>query len=112
MRHYEKKGHIQKHMSLAPFATGLSGKKSANQMRLKTDLILSRYIRRQVKQNTPVDTKEIMETAKEIYCGVTKKLNVETLFVFIASKGWVDNFLARHYVKIVTILGEAASGDR
>ena len=53
-----------------------------------------------------------METVKEIYCGVAKKLNVEIPPVFFTSKGWVDGFMARHNVKNVTISVEAASGDR
>ena len=52
-----------------------------------------------------------MEIAKEIYCGEVKKLNVETPPVFLASKGWVDKYMARYNVKIVTSSGEAASGD-
>ena len=56
-------------------------------MVLKTERSLIRYIERQAKQNTPVDTTEIMETAKEIYCGVAKKLNVEIPPVFLTSNG-------------------------
>ena len=59
-----------------------------------------------------MDTKEIMETAKKMYCVVAKKLNVEISPMFLASKVWVDKFMARHNVKILTTSGEAASGDR
>ena len=59
-----------------------------------------------------MDTKETMEIAKEIYCVVSKKLDVKTPPMFLASKGWVDRFMARYNVKNVTISGETASGDR
>ena len=62
---YLKKKNIQKHTSLALSAAGSSAKRSANQALIKTEQMLSGYI--------PVDTKEIIETAKEINCGVAKK---------------------------------------
>ena len=81
-------------------------------MQSKCYLRLSRYVERQVKRNSLVDTKEIMETAKEIYCGVAKKLNVNSQLVFLTSNGRVDKFTARHNVKNVIRSGEAVSVDR
>ena len=101
-----------RNMSLVLSAAGLSAKRSANQVLLKIKQLLNRYIKRQAKRNTPIDTKEIMETAKEIYCGVAKKLNVETPPMFLTSKGWLDRFMAKHNVKVVKIPVETASGDR
>ena len=53
-----------------------------------------------------------MDTAREIYAGLAKKLGVQQPSVFLASKGWVDKFMSRHKVRSVKISGEAASGDK
>ena len=86
-------------MSFAPSAVG----SSANEVLFKTEQLLSRNIKRQVKWNTPVDTKEIMETAKKIYYDAAKKLSVETTPVFLVSKGWTNKCMARHNVDNVII---------
>ena len=51
------------------------------------------------KRNLVVDTKEAMDTAKEIYKGVAAKWGIQQPPVFFASKGWYDRFLGRRKIK-------------
>ncbi|XP_076030751.1 distal antenna-related isoform X1 [Oratosquilla oratoria] len=52
-----------------------------------------------------------MATAKVLYKGVAIKMGIQQPPLFLASKGWLDRFMARHKVKSKVISGEAASAD-
>ena len=69
---YLKKDHIKAHMNLASGTAGHNAVRSSNHV-LKTEQLLSKYFDRMAKRNLPVDTKEAMDTAKEIYKGVAAK---------------------------------------
>lgn len=108
---YLKKDHIKAHMNLASDTAGHNAVRSSNHVLLKTEQLLSKYFDRMAKRNLAVDTKEAMDTAKEIYKGVAAKWGIQQPPVFFASRGWFDRFLARRKIKNVKISGEAASAD-
>uniref|UniRef100_UPI00358F3FBF tigger transposable element-derived protein 1-like n=1 Tax=Myxine glutinosa TaxID=7769 RepID=UPI00358F3FBF len=109
---YQNRDHIKAHMNLALSEAGAQAMQSRNQLLLKTEQLLGRYLERQAKRNLVIDTREIMNTAKDIYAAVARKMGVQQPPVFLASKGWVDKFMSGHKVKSVKISGEAASGDK
>uniref|UniRef100_UPI00358ECFDF tigger transposable element-derived protein 1-like n=1 Tax=Myxine glutinosa TaxID=7769 RepID=UPI00358ECFDF len=109
---YQNRDHIKAHMNLASSEAGAQAMRSRNQLLLKPEQLLGRYLERQAKRNLAIDTREIMDTAKDIYAAVARKMGVQQPPVFLASKGWVDKFMSRHKVKSVKISGEAASGDK
>ena len=96
---YRKKDHIKAHMNLVSDTAGYNAVRSSNHVLLKTEQLLSRYLDRMAKRNLAVDTKEAMDTAKEIYKGVAAKWGIQQPQVFFASKGWFERFMARHKIK-------------
>ena len=108
---YQKREHIKNHMKLASSEAASNAYRSRNQVLLKTEQLLGRYLDRQAQRNQFVETREVMDTAKEIYVGVARKMGVEQPPLFLASKGWVDKYMACHKIRSKLITGEAASAD-
>ena len=98
-------------MRLSSSAAASNVKRSHNQVLLKSEQILGRYMDRMAKRNQTVDTHDLMDTALDIYKRVAAKLGVQQPPLFLASKGWVDKFMKGHKVKSSAISGEAASAD-
>ena len=71
---YQKREHIKNHMKLASSEAASNAYRSRNQVLLKTEQLLGRYLDRQAQRNQLVETREVMDTAKEIYVGVARKM--------------------------------------
>lgn len=109
---YQKREHIKEHMKLSASEAGTQALRSRNLVLLKTERLLGQYLDRQARRNKAVDTRDIMDTAQEIYEGLAVKMGVQQPPVFQASSGWVQKFKARHNIKSCVISGEAASADQ
>ena len=62
---YQKREDIKTHMKLSSSEAAYQALRSRNQLLLKTEQLLGRYLDRQAKTNLSVDTREIMDTAKK-----------------------------------------------
>ncbi|MPC56530.1 hypothetical protein E2C01_050492 [Portunus trituberculatus] len=70
--------------------------KSANRVLVKTEQLLQRYLDTMARQNLAVDTREVMDVAKEIYEGVARNWGIQKLPMFLPLKGWFERFTKRH----------------
>ena len=109
---FQKRDQIRAHMRLASSAGASSAKRSGNRVLLKTEQLMWRYINKQARRNKLVDTRDLVDTALDLYARVAVKLGIDNPPVFVASKGWVNKFQKRQKVKSVKASGEAASADR
>ena len=109
---FQKRDQIRAHMRLASSAGASSAKRSGNRVLLKTEQLMWRYINKQARRNKMVDTRDLVDTALDLYAHVAVKLGIDNPPVFVASKGWVNKFQKRQKVKSVKASGEAASADR
>ncbi|KAK3884887.1 hypothetical protein Pcinc_010861 [Petrolisthes cinctipes] len=108
---YAKREYIRNHIRMSNSEGALNVKRSRNQVLLKTEQLLGRYMDRMARRNESVDTKDIMDTALDIYGRVARKLGVQQPPLFLASKGWLDKFIRRQKVTSKVLSGEAASAN-
>ena len=81
-------------MNLTSDTDGHNAVQSSNHVLLKTEQLLSKYFDCMAKKNLPVDTKEAMDTAKEIYKGVAAKWGIRNHQYFLHLKvGLTDSRL-------------------
>ncbi|KAG7178217.1 putative Tc5 transposase DNA-binding domain-containing protein 2, partial [Homarus americanus] len=99
--------HIVKHMELAQTNALAQARRSPNQLLTKTDQLLVRYVQKQGRRNMAVETRDLMDTAKQLYQKLARKWEVASPPAFNASKGWIENFKSRHQVRNVKISEEA-----
>ena len=99
---YQKREQIRAHMRLAPSAGASGAKRSSNRVLLKTEQLMWRYINRQAKRHKTVDTRDLMDTALDMYERVAVKLGVDNPPEFVASKAWINKFKNRQKLKQIT----------
>ncbi|KAG7160090.1 putative Tc5 transposase DNA-binding domain-containing protein 3 [Homarus americanus] len=58
---------------------------------------------KQGRRNMAVETRDLMDTAKQLYQKLARKWEVASPPAFNASKGWIENFKSRHQVRNVKI---------
>ncbi|KAG7156225.1 Tigger transposable element-derived protein 1-like 45 [Homarus americanus] len=83
-----------------------------NQLLLKTEKLLVRYLVRQARRNMAVDTRSVKEYARELYIAVARKMGTTEPKPFNASSGWLQRFKIRNKITNINIGGEEASADR
>ena len=103
---YQKHEHIMSHMKLASSEAASQALRSCNQVLLKTEQLMGRYLDRQARRNHAVKICDVMDAAKEIYAGVARTMGFQQPPLFLASKGWVDKFMLQHKVTSNQISGE------
>lgn len=100
---YQKREHIKNHMNIAASKAASQALHGHNQLFLKTEQLSGRYLDRQAERNMAFVAHEIMDTAKAIYSGLARKLCVCSNHQSLASKGWVDKFMAHHKIECENI---------
>ncbi|KAG7161283.1 Jerky protein-like 41 [Homarus americanus] len=98
---YKMKDHIVKHMELAQTNALAQASRSPNQLLTKTKQPFVWYVQKQGRRNMAVETRDLMDTAKQLYQKLARKWKVANLPAFNASKGWIENFKSRHQVRNV-----------
>ncbi|KAG7172207.1 Tigger transposable element-derived protein 1-like 50 [Homarus americanus] len=83
-----------------------------NQVLLKTEKLLVRYLVRQARLNMAVDTRSVKDYARELYIAVARKMGTTEPKPFNASSGWLQRFKIRNKITNINIGGEEASADR
>ncbi|KAG7172961.1 Tigger transposable element-derived protein 1-like 27 [Homarus americanus] len=83
-----------------------------NQVLLKTEKLLVRYLVRQARRNMAVDTRSVKDYARELYMAVARKMGTSEPKPFTASSGWLQRFKIRNKITNINIGGEEASADR
>ncbi|KAG7167679.1 Tigger transposable element-derived protein 1-like 70 [Homarus americanus] len=83
-----------------------------NQVLLKTEKLLVRYLVRQARRNMAVDTRSVKDYARELYIAVARKMGTTEPKPFNASSGWLQRFKIRNKITNINISGEEASADR
>ncbi|KAG7163950.1 Tigger transposable element-derived protein 1-like 79 [Homarus americanus] len=82
-----------------------------NQVLLKTEKLLVRYLVRQARRNMAVDTRSVKDYARELYMAVARKMGITEPKPFNASSGWLQRFKKRNKITNINIGGEEASAD-
>ncbi|KAG7164919.1 Tigger transposable element-derived protein 1-like 12 [Homarus americanus] len=83
-----------------------------NQVLLKTEKLLVRYLVHQARRNMAVDTRSVKDYAHELYSAVARKMGTTEPKPFNASSGWLQRFKIRNKITNINIGGEEASADR
>ncbi|KAG7159710.1 hypothetical protein Hamer_G032202 [Homarus americanus] len=67
------KDHIVKHMELAQTNALAQARMSPNQLLTKTEQLLVWYVQKQGRRNMAVETRDLMDTSKQLYQKLTRK---------------------------------------
>ncbi|KAG7174109.1 Tigger transposable element-derived protein 1-like 20 [Homarus americanus] len=103
---------IKEHMKIKKSTGASMIKYFHNQVLLKTEKLLVRYLVRQARRNMAVDTRSVKDYARELYMAVARKMGTSEPKPFNASSGWLQRFKIRNKITNINIGGEAASADR
>ncbi|KAG7157213.1 Tigger transposable element-derived protein 4-like 5 [Homarus americanus] len=104
---YKKKDHNVKHMELAQTKALAQACRSPHQLLMKTEQLLKRYVQKHGRRNMAVETRDLMDTAKQLYQKLARKWKVANPPAFNASKGWIENFKSRHQAEVELAAEEA-----
>ncbi|KAG7171426.1 putative CENP-B N-terminal DNA-binding domain-containing protein 7, partial [Homarus americanus] len=83
---YKKKDHNVKHMELAQTKALAQACRSPHQLLMKTEQLLKRYVQKHGRRNMAVETRDLMDTAKQLYQKLARKWKVANPPAFNASK--------------------------
>ncbi|KAG7166442.1 Tigger transposable element-derived protein 1-like 13 [Homarus americanus] len=103
---------IKEHMKITKSTGASMIKYFHNQVLLKTEKLLVRYLVRQARRNMAVDTRSVKDYARELYIAVARKMGTTEPKPFNASSGWLQRFKIRNKITNINIGGEEASADR
>lgn len=83
----------------------------ANQVLMKTEKIVMKYVCAQMEAGMPTDTFTIRAKARETYASVACMMNIDNPPPFNTSKGWCWNFCSRKQLRYASVQGKMDSAD-